>query len=162
MNPKSSQKISILLFAGIFLFAACSKKDEGVPPPSKTVILTASSWKLGSAGIGTSNLPIPASYLPPCDADNKITFKSDKTGVVDEGASKCDPGDPQTYTFTWDFANNETEINFSTPVFLGMGGVAKIIDLSATKFTFSMNATIPDFPVPGVSLPVTIIVALVH
>jgi hypothetical protein len=30
--------------------------------------------------------------------------------VTDDGATKCDPADPQTVTGTWQFAANETQM----------------------------------------------------
>lgn len=40
----------------------------------------------------------------PCDLDNSMIFKSDKKLAYDEGATKCDPADPQQGTDgTWSY-----------------------------------------------------------
>lgn len=163
MNFASFQKLQIAtLFFGM-IFTACGKKNP-VAEVTKTVLITASAWKYDNAGIdingdGTSDSPLPAAFdVPACSKDNLITFNSDKTGKVDEGATKCNATDPQTRPFTWEFVNNETEISSSTAVFPGLEGSFKVLELTATKFRVSKQVTLPG-PIP---IPVTVIVSLKH
>jgi hypothetical protein len=148
---------------GIFAFViclaliACHKSDK---KPSNTSLVTSTTWKYSDAGIdqdnnGTKDFSLPPGTLQSCDLDNTITFKSDGTGVVDEGATKCDAADPQTIPFTWNFTNNETTINFSTAVIAGIGGEAKIIELSSNKLTLSKQVNYS-------GVLVTVIVFLTH
>ena len=141
-------------------FSSCSKKSE--PVASKASLITTSTWKFSDAGIdqdvnGTIDSPFPAGTLQNCQTDFIITFKSDKTGIMDEGAAKCVSTDPQTTPFTWDFANNETELTISANILAGFGGKTKIIELSATKLVLATTVTAPGFPI---TIPVTVI--MVH
>lgn len=105
------------LFPVLFLLTmvSCSKDSK----KSNTELLTQAAWKLVSVGVdsdknGTIDLE---DAVDACTKDDLTTFAVNGTGVVDEGASKCDPLDPQTTTFTWSFANNETELNFDGDTF---------------------------------------------
>lgn len=124
-----------LLFAPL-LFSACKKNDTA--GPTKMELITTSTWKFDKAGLdvnkdGFMDTDLPPGYLVECDKDNVITFKSDGTGTVDEGASKCDPADPQTSPFTWSFKNNETILNFPAAVFNGITGDVTIQKLTTTE-----------------------------
>lgn len=160
MKSASFQKLQIAtLFFGM-IFTACKKNP--VNELTKTALITTSTWKFDVAGIdingdGTSDSPLPPGVLPGCSTDNLINFKSDKSGTVDEGPTKCTATDPQTTPFNWEFANNETEINFTTAIFVGVGGAVKIIELTATKFVLSKNVDIAGIPVP-----VNVVVTLKH
>jgi len=162
MKFASFQKLQIAaLFFGM-IFTACGKKNP-VSEITKTVLITTSTWKYDNAGIdingdGTSDSPLPPTVLMACSTDNLINFKSDKTGTVDEGPTKCSTTAPQTMPFTWEFINNETELNFSTAIFTGVEGPVKILELTATKFRFSKQVTLPG----GIPIPVTIVVSLKH
>src|SRR4028118_1098891 len=106
-------KISLALFSILVLSVSCKKNS--VEKVTKTVLITATSWKFESAGIdingdGTVDSPLPSGILETCATDNVITFKSDKTGVVDEGPTKCSTTDPQMLPFNWEFTNDESEI----------------------------------------------------
>lgn len=162
MHFPELRKLSFIFFLGI-LMAGCQKKnDNSVPesPKTKTDLISSSSWKFSKAGIdqdnnGTIDYDLPAGLLQPCESDNILTFKSDKTGLADEGATKCDPTSPQSTPFTWSFGSNETELDFSNTIFAGISGNAKIIELSADKFILSKQVTVSGFSFPG-------IVILVH
>ena len=153
-------RLGIVALMGILLITACSKKSSSSKP--KTTYITSASWKFSQAGLdldsnGTLDLPIPAVYLQTCDIDNIYTFKSDGTGIEDEGASKCTATDPQTTPFSWSLINNDTEINFSTSIFAGLGGSAKIIEVNDSKFTVSKKLA-----VPGYTALQSVIVVMVH
>src|SRR3954471_12979798 len=98
----------VLLFGS--LLSCKKKKDE----PTKTDLITSSSWQYESGGIdqdrnGTVDFTFESTgLLQPCILDNKGTFHADGTGVADEGATKCNASAPQTTPFTWSFASNET------------------------------------------------------
>ena len=53
-------------------------------------------------------------FLKACYKDNIVTFMLRGTGTADEGATKCNPGDPQTAAFTWSFQTSETVLFVST------------------------------------------------
>lgn len=135
----------LLTGAGAALIA-CQKDTNATPAPTKTEYLTASAWVHESSGIdldknGTIDFPFTNAVLPDCLFDNKLTFKKDYTAVADEGATKCNPADPQTSTFTWSFGSNETSLNISSPVFSIFSGNLKIVTLTDTKLTLSKDTT---------------------
>ncbi|HLP95924.1 MAG TPA: hypothetical protein VK168_17905 [Saprospiraceae bacterium] len=104
------KKTFCALFILSLLTAAC-KKDE----PSPSEILTAATcWKItllegyeSSAGLWVS-VPVEA-----CMADNCFTFLSDQSFKVDEGASKCDPNDPQTATGGWSISPDGKQLSLT-------------------------------------------------
>jgi hypothetical protein len=160
-----STKLTRVFIATTIVFASaalssCSKKSD--PVASKASLITTSTWKYSDAGIdqdanGTIDSQFPAGSLQACQTDFIITFKSDKTGIMDEGAAKCVATDPQTTPFTWDFANNETELTISANILAGFGGKTKIVELSATRLVLATTVNVPGFPI---SIPATVI--LVH
>jgi hypothetical protein len=47
-------------------------------------------------------------FFPACTRDDTYKYNAGGTGVEDEGATKCDPLDPQSSPFTWAFNPTET------------------------------------------------------
>ena len=125
-------KFKFVLFAAAILTFAASCKEEEPVPPTKTELLTAGPW-IGSGltanpgidpfGTGTPITDLWASPLvSACSKDDFTTYKVDGTYVTDDGATKCDPADPQTTSGTWSFASNETQL---------------VMDSSATPYTIT-------------------------
>lgn len=161
MNAKNVKKLAGFFFGALMLFAACNPPVDP-SPRTKTDLITASPWKFSQAGIdnngdGTIDIFLPPGILQACATDNILTFNKDKSGIVDEGATKCSTATPQMVPFTWSFLNNETEIDFSTTIFAGLGGTVKLVVLTETKMAISKPVPITGFP-----LPVTVTVVLVH
>jgi hypothetical protein len=159
MNFKSIPTATIILFAVTLATAACSKSST---KKTKADQISSATWKFSQAGVdfdnnGTIDVAAPVTLLQPCITDNIITFKSDKTGIVDEGATKCATTDPQTSNFTWSLSSDETIITFSAAIIAGVGGDAKIIDLTDTNFRLSKTIDVAGYPAP-----VPVIVVLVH
>ncbi len=154
-------KLLALPLIGLAIFSC--KKEESKSETTKTDILVQQSWKFDNAGLdidknGAIDNPLPGDLTPSCLTDNTVSFAKDGTGTVDEGAERCDPADPQTSTFNWNFTDNETYINISGNAITGTnGGKFKILELSNTKFSLSKDTTFP-----GVPLSVTVIVNLKH
>lgn len=126
------------VIAGLLLLAAFSACKKGGGAKSKTELLTQSTWKFNNAALdvdrnGTPDSPVPPGFLQSCDTDNTLTFKSDNTGVVDEGPSKCDPTGPQTIAFTWSFKDGEQIITLSNVAFGGLNGDVKVKTLNDTQ-----------------------------
>lgn len=105
-----------LTAAAFALLTLSSCKKDGDDKPASELIV--GSWIL------TSQVYTPAifdfdndgdldteaiSNMDPCDADDLFVFKAGGTGDLDEGASKCDPGDDQVYgTFSWEISSDNT------------------------------------------------------
>ena len=144
---------TVLSFNTLF-FTNCDKNDDppAPPPPTKTELITKSSWKFSSAKAGGFDV---TAQIPACFKDNTITFVSTGTGTISEGAVACSPAAPAT--FTWSFQNSETQINLNTPLISGGSGLFTIVKLDAVNLVVSQNMTIP--PAPG---PVNVELTFIH
>ena len=66
----------------------------------------------------------------PCKKDNFEVYNADGTGTTDEGATKCDPSDPQTYPGgNWALLNNDTQLRLSNPAQTTIVITADILEL---------------------------------
>lgn len=94
----------------LFVLVACSKKDE---PASKATLLVR-KWKqtdLLVAQTGTPPVSVYNTLVENCSKDDIWEFKADGTFTVVEGATKCDPSDPDLIsTGTWQLIENETKL----------------------------------------------------
>ena len=154
----------VAVICSVVILSSCQKDDTANPPAAKTKteLISASAWKYNDAKIdtdnnGTGDQPIPAGVVEACTTDNTIVFASNGNGTVDEGPSKCDPADPQSFPFTWNFTSTETVLNFSSSLFAGIGGDFKIISLTDTELILSKSLTVPPIP-----LPFTVVISFKH
>ena len=126
----------ICFTAFLFLLGSCSK-DKNDTPPTKTELITQGSWKFSAATVGGSDV---SSFLQSCQKDNIMVFVAvGLTGTIDEGATKCNSGDPQTNPFTWSFGSGETVLNISATLFTGGSSVFNLVSLSSTQLVVSQN-----------------------
>ena len=122
------------------LFTACKKSSH---VKTSTELLTQSTWKFNKATVNGVDV---SSQIQACQKDNIIVFVAAGTGTVDEGASTCNSGDPQTIAFTWSFTMNETILHISTALFAGASNDFTIMTLSATQLVVSFPYTPPVGP----------------
>lgn len=142
--------IALLLLA---VLGSCSKDDTPDPvPKTKTELITASTWRFSSASVSGTDV---SSSLQTCQKDNILTFVAAGTGTLDEGATKCNAGDPQTNPFTWNFASNETQLFISTPLFTGGSNTSTIVTLNEAQLVLSQQVTLG-------GPPQTAIITFVH
>ena len=121
----------------------CSKDDDDNPSPkTKTELLTAGSWKFSDAKVNGTSV---ASLIDECQKDNIVTFLAAGTGTAAEGATKCDPNDPDSSPFNWNFETNETVLFVSTPFFTGGSSTFTIVSLTESQLVLSQTI---DFGVP--------------
>ena len=135
----------LILTISFSLFLFSCKKDS-TTSATKTDLITKAAWKFQDAGAdmdknGTIDLSI-SSQLQDCEKDNTLTLRADGTGILDEGATKCDPSDPQSSNVTWSFSNNESLLNFTGAGILGISGQFKILSLTETALSFSKDTTL--------------------
>jgi hypothetical protein len=121
-----------LFVLGVASLGACKKNNETGPDASRTDLLTAKSWRMSAATItvGANKPTDEYAATQACERDNFIKFKTNKSVVVDEGATRCDPSDSQTQESTWDFNSDQTKLTI--PVYSGFSIAADIVELSAT------------------------------
>ncbi len=119
----------------LLLFSSCDKKDD--IPKTKTELLTQASWRYKSASVGG----IAYNNFAACQTDNILTFNASGNGVVDEGATKCNAGDPQTNPFTWSFQNGETLIQLSSPLFTNGDNTVTLVSVTETQLVLIIPVT---------------------
>jgi hypothetical protein len=115
----------IVFFLFMSTSVACSKSDSRKTPEE---LLTAHDWKY----VSFVNLQQQTTLAPACEADDTYTFKVDKTGSISNGASKCQPTDPDVKNITWSFNNPDIRIG-------DLDGY--MLELSDTKLTIRENLT---------------------
>jgi hypothetical protein len=124
--------IRLLLFPGIvgWLLGGCSEKIEP-KLPTYSQLLTGTdkkSWKMVSLqiiddGNGSSVIPVSQSGINPCVTDDLLTFyaNADRKFEASEGATKCNPADPDIYvTDTWTLVNANATVEFYLPILNGV------------------------------------------
>jgi len=144
--------ISLLAILSVCFILAGSCKKNSSSPPSNMTLITQSSWKYDTAGVGSDNTGTIAFALPPgtikdCEKDNILTFKSDGTGTQDEGPTKCDSASPQIVPFTWSFNANQTALTSSDSLFAGFSGSITITKLTQTQLHLMKTVTVQSVPV---------------
>ncbi len=152
MQRKISKMFYLIIAGSVILFAACSKSSATAKV--KADYIAASTWKYSESGIdadgnGTIDQPAPSTLVMPCLTDNTITFKSDKSGNIDEGATKCDASNPQVSPFTWTLNSSDT-IKLSTPILTGLGNSARVREATDTRLVLSNTINYSGFPIPFV------------
>ena len=159
-----SKLIAVFILLSAVIFTGCEKDndDDDNTQKTKTELISASVWKFDNAQIdaddnGTGDINLPAGYLQACQTDNTLTFNANGSGLIDEGPTTCNTGDPQSAPFTWTFTSNETVINFTAPIFAGVGGEFKLISLTETELKLSKT-----LPILGSPAPVTVIASFKH
>jgi hypothetical protein len=135
------QKQILILFctvASLTIIAGC-EKEEAPQPKTKTDLISTGTWKFSTATVSGADV---SAFLNTCQKDNILTFSAGGSGTLDEGASKCNAGDPQSNPFTWNFASNETVLHVSTVLFTGGSSDFNIVALSETQLVLSQNITV--------------------
>jgi hypothetical protein len=143
------KKNLLSLFASIslilFISTGCDDKNatDDPPPKTKTQLITTGNWKYNSATWGGANMD---PFLQACYKDNFAVFTSTGTGMgngtLDEGLTKCAPGDPQTTPFSWTFQSGETQLVTSAPLLPGGSTTFTIVSLLETQLVVSQPYTI--------------------
>ena len=121
---KPNIRLIIWLFCVTTIVGAIScnkdKDDNTNTTKTKTELLTAAPWKR-TALISTPAYDWNAdgtfatdllTTMWSCEKDNLDIYKTNGIFETNEGATKCNPSDPQSWTVTWVFAANETKLIF--------------------------------------------------
>jgi hypothetical protein len=107
---------SMLISCCVAVCLLACKKDS--KQKSRTELLTTGSWHVSAYtvdpaidfdGDGTDETNVYAA-MDQCIKDDHTTFMANGTAELDEGATKCDPGDPQTIPLTWSLNQDETQL----------------------------------------------------
>ncbi len=91
----------------VSLLSSCDKDDDDdtVTAPTQT-----EKQKLVDKDFGITEFTVSIGGIPfytfadfdECDKDDLIHFRNDNSGYYDEGATKCDPTDPQRESFNYE------------------------------------------------------------
>lgn len=139
MKNQFSHLIAIISIA-LFSFTACKKENNNTATTkTKTQLLTQSTWKFSGATVGGSDV---SSFIQACQKDNILTFTAAGAGNVNEGALKCNSGDPQSTPLTWNFQSGETVLFISATLFTGGSSNFTLVSLTETQLVVSQIITI--------------------
>lgn len=147
---KIFQLLSISFLAIALTLGSCKKDDDS---KSTRDILIEGKWDLTSAKVNPGIEVFPGIVISdllidedPCDADDLTIFNADGTATGDEGATKCDPSDPQTYSNgNWSLSSDEKQL---TVDFEGEAITFNVSSVSDTQLvlTATADSVDPDFP----------------
>lgn len=125
----------------ILAFSSCSKSDDSSSgsgsTKTRTEYLTTGTWKQTgitiNPGITVGGTTITDLYgmIPACSKDDTRKFNVGGTGVDDEGATKCDPADPQTTALTWSLIAGESKLVITSN---GETDTTNIISIDGSTF----------------------------
>jgi len=151
-----SAKILLVIISAVVLFAGCKKDEDKTNKDmlvGKTWINTALTIDppLQIGDITITDLFNQAFYA--CSKDDTQQFKSDGGYVFDEGASKCDPNDPQTVTGTW-VMNPDMTVVTVTAFGETMSYTIVSISDNQLKYTYSITEDGITYVFTGTAKPV--------
>ena len=138
---KKSNKLinGLRLFVCSFIFLiSCQKDKNSSAAETKTKLLTTGIWKRTALisnpaydwnADGTFDTNILNTMFP-CEKDNFETYRTNGIDETNEGPTKCNASDPQTWTATWLFIDNETKL-----IFDGVD-VYTLLELTATTLKY--------------------------
>ena len=133
------QKIIVLFCITALSIAGGCKKETPTPSISLTAtqMLTGKKWQVRSSTIVAPGQPNVDLYAlsAPCTRDDFERFDSPNTYFYEEGATKCDPGDPQTQLGIWALSNNDTQL---TVTYSGFTKSLLIDELTTTSLKTRM------------------------
>lgn len=140
------RKVSMLTIALLIVLSSCKKDDAAKTPKD---FLTAGYWKVTGMefnpgidiGGGVVITDVFDLIVPACVKDDLLKFNTNGTLTEDEGATKCDPDDPQTITDgTWTLSDDGKTLTITYPN--GQPEVATVTTLNETTLKISTSLTI--------------------
>jgi hypothetical protein len=140
--------LSLLGISALLMFAACSKDDDDSKGGSTT---STTGGVSNSAVVGTWNITAMTVTVDmggqdttidmledqePCERDDLLKFNADNTILELAGATKCNPGDPDSEAGgTWALLSNNSKFR----IIDGDTTLADIVSISATTFKLRFN-----------------------
>lgn len=105
-----------LALAATTLLSACDK--DKVKPANKTELLTGKDWVMTAQTVSpairlASGRSITDLYaeMDDCDKDDFLRFEKPSAYTLNDGATKCDPSDPHSFSGSWSFSDGEKVLN---------------------------------------------------
>jgi hypothetical protein len=144
--------VPFLAFLGFIAFiAGCSKSSSSSntgKPDADSLLITSAAWKFSSSGYnlsGGGTISIVDTTVTACQKDNTYTFLADSAGTMDEGATKCNVGDPQTQPFSWYFMNKDAMLHITSNTILN--GDLNVFSLSASSMVIYKDTSLLGAPI---------------
>jgi len=141
MKPTIRLTALLLVITSATISFSCNDDEETPKTKTKTELLTAGPWKrtalISNPAYdwnvnGVSNTDV-LRIMFPCERDNFDTYKTNGIIETDEGPTKCNDPDPQTWTATWELIDNESKIIFD--------GYDKYTLVELTATTLKLSST---------------------
>jgi len=139
---------SFLIAAAVIAFstfmAACHKDTSSSSNSNSVTLITQAPWKYDTAGIDLNKdgiIDVGDTTITACFKDNTYTFNKDSTGVMNEGATKCNVSDPQTVNFTWSITGSNPQVLKSNADTLLESGIG-IYSISSTQWKLYKDTTV--------------------
>jgi hypothetical protein len=130
--------IALFVLATAFATTGCDKDD-----PKTNADLIIGNWKTTAATV-SPELPFIGSDIfaqyDPCDKDDIAIFEPNGVFKSDEGATKCDPNDPQTLTGTYAFNPDQTVLTVNDGVDPQSYNIVELTE-STMRASFTENST---------------------
>ena len=132
---KFSLKTLLVLALAASTFASCKKDDDG--KSAEDNLTSASCWApVKDELYNSATSAWEDQGVDDCTKDDCSKFNSDKSISFDEGATKCDPTDPQTSTGTWSLSADGKTLSLTQDGFTIAGNV---IELTSTKLVIEYD-----------------------
>ncbi len=124
-------KKAFLFFSAVVVLAASCKKDNN-DNKSRKDHLTSGNWFIRGSLTTISAAGVDSTFdsfkdMEACEKDDFMTFNASGAFTIDEGATKCDPEDPQTTSGTWAFIENDTKLVITQD---NMSDTSKVVELN--------------------------------
>ncbi len=133
---KFTLKPLLLLAVAAFSFASCDKDDDD-GKSSDELLTSVTCWSPVKDELYN---PATSTWedqgVDDCTKDDCTNFKSDKTIAFDEGATKCDPSDPQTSAGTWSLSADGKTLTLTQD---GISFNGTVVELSASKLVLEYD-----------------------
>jgi hypothetical protein len=111
---KSIKLFAFALLSSAMLFSACSKDESTTTPTvAGSTYLVGKDWRMIAATLATAGAPTVdiLAAMQPCEKDDLMEFLSTGSVTMKEGATKCDPADPDTSPGgTWALLNGDKQL----------------------------------------------------
>ncbi len=108
--------MAIFAIAFLSTLESCTKDDDnassGSVTVSKTGLISSEGWIMTAGSMTFAGQTFDVmDGMDECEKDDILFIKTDNTILMDAGALKCDPTDPQTESGgTWAFNSDETAL----------------------------------------------------
>jgi hypothetical protein len=111
---KSIKYFAFALLSSALLFSACSKDESTTTPTvAGSTYLVGKDWRMIAATLSTAGVPTVDMFaaMQPCEKDNLLEFLTSGLITEKEGATKCDPTDPDTAPYgAWTLLNSDKQL----------------------------------------------------